>query len=67
PGAGAYFEYPAPGSILYFSRRSSQATVIAAIGKHPEVFKGKRVGALISGGNIDPAGWVTLTEQLGNS
>ena len=42
----------------------SSATVIAAIGKHPEVFKGKRVGALISGGNIDPAGWVALTEQL---
>ena len=43
----------------------SSATVIAAIGKHPEVFSGKRVGALISGGNIDPAGWVALTEQLG--
>jgi threonine dehydratase len=42
----------------------SSATVIAAIGNHPEVFHGKKVGAIISGGNIDPAGWVSLLEQF---
>ena len=31
----------------------SSATVIAAITEHPEFFKGQRVGAIISGGNID--------------
>jgi len=42
----------------------SSATVIAAINNHPEVFHGKKVGAIISGGNIDPAGWVSLLEQF---
>ena len=42
----------------------SSATVIAAIGNHPEVFQGKKVGAIISGGNIDPASWVSLLEQF---
>jgi len=42
----------------------SSATVIAAIGNHPEVFHGKKVGAIISGGNIDPAGWVSLLKQF---
>jgi len=45
----------------------SSATVIAAIGNHPEVFHGKKVGAIISGGNIDPASWVSLTEQFRES
>jgi len=31
----------------------SSATVITAITEHPECFKGKRVGAVISGGNVD--------------
>lgn len=31
----------------------SSATVIAAISEHPQVFAGKRVGAIISGGNVD--------------
>ena len=39
----------------------SSATVIAAIGKHPELFSGRKVGAIISGGNIDPAAWLELT------
>ena len=39
----------------------SAATVIAAIRKYPELFGGKKVGALISGGNIHPAEWVRLT------
>jgi threonine dehydratase len=39
----------------------SSATVIAAIRKHPEIFAGKKVGAIISGGNIHPAEWLKLT------
>lgn len=39
----------------------SSATVIAAIGKHPEVFGNRKVGAIISGGNIHPADWCVLT------
>lgn len=39
----------------------SAATVIAAIRRHPELFGGKKVGALISGGNIHPAEWVRVT------
>jgi len=39
----------------------SSATVIAAIRNHPEIFGGKRVGAIISGGNVHPADWVALT------
>ncbi len=31
----------------------SSATVIAAIREHPEVFAGQKVGAIISGGNVD--------------
>jgi threonine dehydratase len=33
----------------------SSATVIAAITEHPEYFAGKRVGAIVSGGNTDIA------------
>jgi threonine dehydratase len=40
----------------------SSATVIAAISKHPEIFGGKKVGAVISGGNIHPTEWVKLTK-----
>ena len=40
----------------------SSATVIAAIGKHPEIFSDRKVGVIISGGNIHPADWVRLTE-----
>jgi threonine dehydratase len=39
----------------------SSATVIAAVRKHRELFGGRRVGAIISGGNIDPADWLALT------
>jgi threonine dehydratase len=39
----------------------SSATVIAAIQNHPEIFAGKKVGAVISGGNIHPADWLELT------
>ena len=39
----------------------SSATVIAAICNHPEIFAGKKVGAIISGGNIHPADWLKLT------
>ncbi len=42
----------------------SSATVIAAILNHPEVFLGRKVGAIISGGNIDPTSWVALTKQF---
>lgn len=39
----------------------SSATVIAAIMNHPEIFAGRQVGAIISGGNIHPAQWLALT------
>jgi len=42
----------------------SSATVIAAIRNHPEIFKGKKVGAIISGGNIHPADWAALTGDV---
>ena len=41
----------------------SSATVIAAIRKHPELFSGNKVGVIISGGNIHPADWLTLTRE----
>lgn len=44
----------------------SSATVIAAVGKYPELFGGHRVGAIISGGNIDPADWLALTRPAAN-
>lgn len=43
----------------------SSATVIAAVRKHPEVFGGRKVGAILSGGNIDPADWLALTRGNG--
>ena len=44
----------------------SSATVIAAIARHPEVFSGHKVGAILSGGNIDPAEWCALTGTATN-
>lgn len=41
----------------------SSATVIAAVRKHPELFGGRKVGAIISGGNIDPEDWLTLARR----
>ena len=42
----------------------SAATVIAAVRNHPEIFAGKKVGAVISGGNIHPADWLELTASI---
>jgi threonine dehydratase len=41
----------------------SSATVIAAVRNHPELFGGRKVGAIISGGNIDPEDWLALTRR----
>ncbi len=41
----------------------SSATVVAAIRNHPEVFAGKKVGAIISGGYIAPGNWQSLTNR----
>lgn len=38
----------------------SSATVIAALRNYPDIFAGKRVGAIISGGNIHPEVWLEL-------
>jgi len=43
----------------------SSATVLAAIRNHPELFAGRKVGVIISGGNIHPAGWLELTRTAG--
>jgi threonine dehydratase len=32
----------------------SSATVLAAVLAHPEHFAGRRVGVILSGGNVDP-------------
>jgi threonine dehydratase len=39
----------------------SSATVIAAVRRYPEVFSGRKVGAILSGGNIHPSAWLELT------
>lgn len=39
----------------------SSATVIAALRRYPDRFAGRKVGAILSGGNIHPADWVALT------
>jgi len=39
----------------------SSAVAIAAIGKHPEIFAGRSVGAIVTGANIDPADWIRMT------
>jgi threonine dehydratase len=38
----------------------SAAVAIAAVRNLPELFAGRRVGAIISGANIEPADWVAL-------
>jgi threonine dehydratase len=42
----------------------SSAVVIAAVRTYPEVFRGKRVGAIISGANISPADWINLVGDI---
>jgi threonine dehydratase len=44
----------------------SSATVVAAIGKHPELFAGRKVGAIVSGGNVHPSQWLELTGSDGS-
>lgn len=41
----------------------SSATVIAAIRKYPDVFASHKIGAIISGGNIEPAEWLRLARE----
>ena len=41
----------------------SSATVLAAVRNHPETFGGRKVGAIITGGNIHPADWLELTGE----
>lgn len=42
----------------------SSAVVIAAVRAYPDVFRGKRVGAIISGANISPADWINLAGDV---
>jgi len=42
----------------------SSAVVIAAIRRYPQLFSGKKVGAIISGANIHPREWLALTETV---
>ena len=56
------------GMVLFWERlkiliEPSSATVIAAIRNHPEIFAGRKVGAVISGGNIHPAAWLELVGE----
>ena len=41
----------------------SSATVIAALRKHPEIFAGRKVGAVITGGNIHPSEWLAVSGE----
>ena len=41
----------------------SSAVVLAAVRKHPELFSGRKVGAIVSGANIDPLDWAKLTSE----
>jgi threonine dehydratase len=41
----------------------SSATVLAAVRKHPELFAGRKVGAILSGGNIHPSDWLELVSS----
>jgi threonine dehydratase len=43
----------------------SSATVFAAIRNNPDLFAGRKVGAIISGGNVHPATWLELTGAAG--
>ena len=45
----------------------SSATVFAAIRNNPDLFAGRKVGAIISGGNVDPATWLELVQAEGGS
>ena len=38
----------------------SAATVIAALGRYPGVFAGKRVGVIVTGGNIAADSWARM-------
>jgi threonine dehydratase len=49
---------------LRFLIEPSSATVLAAIRNHPEIFEGKRVGVIISGGNIHPAEWLRVSRAM---
>lgn len=40
----------------------SSAVVIAAIRQQQEQFRGKKIAAIISGGNITPAGWIETSQ-----
>ena len=42
----------------------SSATVIAAVMNHPEIFSHKKIGVIISGGNVAPGDWLTMTRQV---
>lgn len=44
----------------------SAAIVLAAIKNHPEIFAARKVGVILSGGNIHPADWLELTASAGN-
>ncbi len=50
-------------SFLKILIEPSSATVIAAIRNHPEIFAGRKVGAVISGGNIHPSDWLELAGE----
>ncbi len=41
----------------------SSAVVIAAVAAEPEAFESQRVGAILSGGNIAPSDWASLTTR----
>lgn len=41
----------------------SSATVLAAIRRYPEQFSGRKVGVILSGGNIHPEDWIGLTRE----
>lgn len=43
----------------------SSATVLAAVANNPDVFGGRKVGAVITGGNIHPADWLELAGGAG--
>lgn len=45
---------------LHLLIEPSSAVVIAAVRKSPETFSGKRVGAILTGSNIDPQEWLKL-------
>lgn len=40
----------------------SSATVLAVVGENPELFRGKKVGLIISGGNVDLTGLLAISK-----